>query len=56
MIERDSVDAVEERQVVLIGRVVAVPRDDIERRVIDGCRQSRPRNLATMWKSPSRSS
>ena len=35
MIERNRVDAVEERQIVLVGRVVAVPCHDIERRVID---------------------
>ena len=35
MIERNGVDAVEEREIVFVGRVVAVPCDDIERRVID---------------------
>jgi hypothetical protein len=35
MIERDGIDAVEERQIVFVWRVVTVPGDDIERRVID---------------------
>ena len=35
VIERNRVDAVEERQIVLVRRVVAMPRDYIERRVID---------------------
>ncbi len=35
MVEGDGVDAVEQRQVVLVGRVVAVPADHVERRVID---------------------
>ena len=35
MIEADCVDAVEARQIVLVGRVVSVPCHDVERRVID---------------------
>ena len=35
MVEADRVDRVEAREVVLVRRVVAVPRDDVERRVVD---------------------
>ncbi len=35
MVEGNGVDAIEERQVVFVGRVVAVPGHDVERRVID---------------------
>ena len=35
VIERNRVDAVEQREIVLVRRVVAVPRNDIQRRVID---------------------
>src|SRR6185369_414067 len=34
MVEADAINAVEPGQVVLVGRVVAVPGDDIERRMI----------------------
>jgi SAICAR synthetase len=36
MVKGDGVDAVEEREVVFVGHVVAVPGDDVEGRVIDG--------------------
>src|SRR6185503_19212748 len=35
MIEGNGVDAVEERQIVFVRRIVTMPCDDIERRVID---------------------
>ena len=35
MIEADGVDAIEICHVVLVGRVVAMPADHVERRVID---------------------
>src|ERR1700692_4124648 len=35
MIERNGVDAIEKAQVVLIGRVISVPRNNVQRRVID---------------------
>ena len=35
MVEADRADRVEAREVVLVRRVVAVPRDDVERRVVD---------------------
>ena len=38
MVERNRVNAVEQRQVVLVGRIVSMPADDVERRVVDECR------------------
>ena len=35
MVERDRADGVEPAQIVSVRRVVAVPGDDVERRVID---------------------
>ena len=42
MIEQDGADRREAPQVVLVGRVVAVPGDDVERRVVElGTTESR---------------
>ncbi len=38
MVERNRVDAVEQRQVVLVRRIVSMPGHHVERRVIDECR------------------
>jgi len=38
MVEADRADRVEAAQVVLVWRVVAVPADDVQRRVIDARR------------------
>ena len=35
MVEADRPDGVEVRQIILVGRMVAVPGDDVERRMID---------------------
>ena len=35
MIEHDRADRREVTQVVFVGRVIAVPRDDVERRLAD---------------------
>ena len=56
MVETYRVDAVERRQVVLVRRVVSMPADHVERRMVDLAAQSLPRNFATIWKLPSRSS
>ena len=57
MVVADRADRVEAREVVLVRHVVAVPRDDVERRVVDARADHRlPRNLATSSNSPSRSS
>jgi hypothetical protein len=34
VVERDRVDCAEARHVVFVGRIVAVPRDDVKRRVL----------------------
>ena len=47
MIEADRVDDVEAREVVLVRRVVAVPGDDVERRMVDLRRHRLPQNFAT---------
>ena len=47
VIEGDGVDAVEEGEIVLVGRVVAVPRHDVERRVIDERRTRGGRGIST---------
>ena len=36
MVEGNRVDAVESREVIFVRRVVAVPGDHVERRVVDG--------------------
>lgn len=45
VIEADRVDDHEIRQVVFVRRIIAVPCDDIERRVILRCLEKRPLEL-----------
>ena len=45
MIEADGVDRIESRQIVAPGREIAVPCDDVERRVIEGGRPEAPPKL-----------
>ena len=41
MVEADRADRVEARQIVAVGRVIAVPGDDVERRMVEGRRPQR---------------
>ncbi len=52
MVEADRADGIETPKIVAIGRVVAVPGDHIERRVIDRCPPQRPLELGDQLELP----
>ncbi len=46
MVEAHRADGVEAREIVFVGRVVAVPGDDVERRVVDSARPEPARRIS----------